>query len=369
MRPNGSKLWQMRYRFAGKEKTYSIGQYPEISLKDAREAVIEARAKLRAGVDPSFDKRLSKLRLIEAHENAFEPIALEWLEQRRHEWTEKHYNLTLNSLKDNVFPDLGRMPITEIDAPLLLVVLKKIEARGALEITNRVKQRCSMVFQYGIATSRCRHNPARDLDGALKKPVKRHYNSVARGGLPKLLRDIEGYQGKPLTIYALKIMAHVYVRTNELLDAEWDEFDLKKAEWEIPLERMKMRRPHLIPLSRQVLKWLKELKKLTGHRKHLFPNRNDPMRPASHAVILRALYRMGYGGKMTGHGFKSVASTHLNEHKNEWGFHKDAIELQLAHVERNASRAAYNMAEYLPERRKIMQRWSDYLDEQMSVDV
>ena len=361
VRPNGSRLWQLRYCFAGKERTLSLGTYPAVSLKEAREGGLSARKLLGRSIDPSAEKKAAKARLIESHENNFEAIAREWLDQRKHEWTDAHVQLTIKSLEDNAFPDLGRMPISEIDAPTLLAVLRKIEKRGALEVANRVKQRCGCVFRYGIATGKCKTNPASDLKDALKKPVQRHYNTVARGGLPELLRDIESYQGKPLTVFALQIVAHTFVRTGELLDAEWAEFDTDKAEWIIPAERMKMRRLHLVPLSRQVLSWLHELRTLTGHRKHLFPNRNDPTRPASHAVILRALERMGWAGEMTGHGFRSVASTHLNEHKTKWGIHRDVIELQLSHVEKNASRAAYNLAEYIDERKEMMQKWSDYL--------
>lgn len=361
IKPSGSKLWQLRYRFVGIEKTLSLGQYPLVTLKEARAAAQLARKLVSQGGDPSAQKKAARLALVDSYANTFEAVALEWLEQRRHEWTDAHAELTIKSLRDNVFDDLGNVPINEIDAPRLLLVLRKIERRGALEIVSRVKQRCGSVFRYGIATGKCRHNPAADLKDALKRPVQKHYNTVARGGLPELLRDIEGYQGKPLTIYALRLVSHTFVRTGELLDAEWSEFDLDKQEWVIPAARMKMRRPHLVPLSSQVIGWLTELRQLTGMRKHLFPNRNDPQRPASHAVILRALGRMGWSGEMTGHGFRSVASTHLNEHKTKWGIHRDVIELQLAHVEKNASRSAYNFAEYLDERKEMMQRWSDYL--------
>lgn len=358
----GTKAWRLKYRFAGKEKLLALGVYPTVSLREAREQALAAKKLIQRGIDPSAEKKSARSRLIKSHENNFEAVAREWLEQRRHEWTDAHVQLTIKSLEDNAFVDIGKMPISEIDAPTLLAMLRKIEKRGALEIANRVKQRCGSVFRYGIATGRCKYNPVNDLRDALKRPVQRHYSTVARGGLPELLRDIEGYQGKPLTVYALRLMAHTFVRTGELLDAEWKEFELDKAEWVIPAERMKMRRPHLVPLTLQVVGWLRELHSLTGHRVHLFPNRNDPLRSASHAVILRALNRMGWGGEMTGHGFRSVASTHINEHKTKWGIHRDVIELQLAHVEKNASRAAYNLAEYIDERKVMMQKWSDYLD-------
>jgi len=360
--PNGGKYWQLAYRFAGKQKTLALGVYPDVSLALARERRDEARKLIANDIDPSVVKQTQKRQAKITAANTFEAVAREWIENRSNDWTEGHKALTLRTLEQDAFPSLGRRPIAEITPAELLATVKSIEKRGALEIASRVLQRCSAVFRYGIASSKCNSNPATELRGALKKPKRTHYTTIEKGGFPQLLRDIDGYQGSPFTTYVLQLMALTFTRTAELIEAEWREIDLDRAEWLIPAERMKMKRPHLVPLSQQAVAVLREVAKLSGDRKYVFPNRNDPTKPASNAIILRALGRMGYTGKMTGHGFRSAASTILNEHKTKWGIHRDAIELQLAHVEKNASRAAYNFAEYLDERRAMMQQWADYLD-------
>ena len=360
--PNGSKYWRLKYRFAGKEKRLALGVYPDTPLADARERREQARKLIANGTDPSAVKQTQKRQAKIAAANTFEAVAREWIEVKANDWTDGHKALTLRTLEQDAFPSLGRRPIAEITPVELLDTMRAIEKRGALEIASRVLQRCSAVFRFGIATSRCNSNPATELRGALKSPKRAHYTTIEKGSFPQLLRDIDGYQGSPLTTSALQLMALTFTRTSELIEAEWREIDLDKAEWLIPAERMKMRRPHLVPLSAQAVAVFRELAKLTGDRRHVFPNRNDPTQPASKAIILRALGRMGYTGKMTGHGFRSAASTMLNEHKTKWGIHRDVIELQLAHVEKNASRAAYNFAEYLDERRAMMQQWADYLD-------
>lgn len=360
--PNGGKYWQLAYRFAGKQKTLALGVYPDVSLSDARERREQARKLLANGSDPGVIKQTQKRQAKFAAANTFEAVAREWVENRTNDWTEGHKALTLRTLEQDAFPSLGRRPIAEITPAELLATMKAIEKRGALEIAGRVLQRCSAVFRYGIATSRCNSNPATELRGALKSPKRAHYTTIEKGGFPQLLRDIDSYQGSPVTTYALQLMALTFTRTSELIEAEWREIDLDRAEWLIRADRMKMRRPHLVPLSRQAVAVFREAAKLSSDRQYVFPNRNDPTKPASKAVILRALGRMGYTGKMTGHGFRSAASTMLNENKSKWGIHRDVIELQLAHVEKNASRAAYNFAEYLDERRAMMQLWADYLD-------
>jgi integrase len=360
--PNGSKYWRMKYRYAGKEKRLALGVYPDTSLALARDRREQARKLLANGDDPGAVKQTHKQLSKIAATNTFEAVAREWVENRSNDWTEGHKALTLRTLEQDAFPSLGRRPIAEITPAELLATVKSIEKRGALEIASRVLQRCSAVFRYGIATSKCNSNPATGLRGALKKPKRTHYTTIEKGGFPQLLRDIDGYQGSPLTTCALQLMALTFTRTNELIGASWDEINLDSAEWLIPAERMKMRRPHLVPLSNQAVAVFRKAAKLSGDRRYVFPNRNDPTKPASNAIILRSLGRMGYTGKMTGHGFRSAASTMLNEHKTKWDIHHDAIELQLAHVEKNASRAAYNFAEYLDERRAMMQQWADYLD-------
>jgi integrase len=361
--PNGGKYWQLAYRFAGKQKTYAIGVYPDVSLAEAREGREAARKLIAKGIDPSEAKQSQKREDKIAAANTFEAVAREWVENRSNDWTAGHKALTLRTLEQDAFPSIGRRLIAEITPAELLATVRTIEKRGALEIASRVLQRCGSVFRYAIATDRCKSNPATELRGALKSPKRTHYTTIEKGGFPQLLRDIDGYQGSPMTTYALQLMALTFTRTGELINAEWKELDLDRAEWLIPAERMKMRRPHLVPLSAQAVAVFREAAKMSGDRQHVFPNRNDPSKPASNAIILRALGRMGYTGKMTGHGFRSAASTMLNEHKSKWGIHRDTIELQLAHVEKNASRAAYNFAEYLDERRSMMQQWADYLDE------
>ena len=361
--PNGGKYWQLAYRFAGKQKTLALGIYPDVSLADAREKREAARKLIAKDIDPSAAKQSKKREDRIAAGNTFEAVAREWVENRSNDWTAGHKALTLRTLEQDAFPSLGGRPIAEISSSELLATIRSIEKRGALEIASRVLQRCSAVFRYAIATDRCKNNPAYKMSEALKSPTRTHYNTIEKGGFPQLLRDIDGYQGNPMTTYILQLMALTFTRTGELTGAEWKEIDLDRAEWLIPAERMKMRRPHLVPLSSQAVAVFREAAKLSGDRVHVFPNRNDPSQPASNAIILRALGRMGYTGKMTGHGFRSAASTMLNEHKSKWGIHRDTIELQLAHVEKNASRAAYNFAEYLEERKAMMQRWADHLDE------
>jgi len=364
--PNASdkegKYWQLAYRFAGKQKTLALGTYPDVSLADARDRRDQARKQIADGIDPGALKQTKKRLAKISAANTFEAVAREWVENRANDWTDGHKDLTLNSLEQDAFPALGHRPIAEITPAELLAAMRAIEKRGALEIASRVLQRSSAVFRFAIATDRCKTNPATELRGALKTPKRAHYTTIVKGEFPKLLRDIDGYQGHPLTTYALQLIALTFTRTSELIEAEWKEIDLDRAEWLIPAERMKMKRPHLVPLSSQAVAIFREAAKLTGERLHVFPNRNDPSKPASKAIILRALGRMGYTGKMTGHGFRSAASTALNEHKTKWGIHRDVIELQLAHVEKNASRAAYNFAEYLDERRAMMQQWANHLD-------
>ena len=360
--PNGSKYWRLKYRHAGKEKRLALGVYPEISLKDARGKREDARKLIAKGIDPSEAKQAQNRENKIAAANTFEAVAREWVENRSNDWTAGHKALTLKTLEQDAFPTLGRRPIAEISSSELLATVRAIEKRGALEIANRVLQRCSAIFRYAIATDRCKNNPAFKMSEALKSPVRTHYNTIEKGGFPQLLRDINSYQGTLGATYALQLMALTFTRTGELIEAEWKEIDLDRAEWLIPSERMKMRRPHLVPLSSQAVAVFREAAKLSCDRVHVFPKRNDPSKPASKALILRALGRMGYTGTMTGHGFRSAASTMLNENKNKWGIHKDTIEIQLAHIEKNASRAAYNFAEYLDERIAMMPQWADDLD-------
>jgi integrase len=355
---DGRKYWRMRYWQAEKEKSLSIGVYPKVSLGDARKKRDELRKQLQADLDPSAERKATNLRKKLANVNSFEAVALEWYNKQLHTWVEHHASDVKRRLESNIFPTLGKRPIDQINALELLETIRKIEARGAYDLAHRVLQVCGQVFRYGIATGRCTRNLSTDLRGALTPHVKKHQSAVRPEELPELLRAIAKYDetGDKQTRLALQLLAQTFVRTNELIGAEWTEFDLDNALWIIPAGRMKMKAEHVVPLARQALAILSELKEISGGSRFVFPGRNRD-KPISNNTMLFALYRMGYKGKMTGHGFRAVASTILNE----TGFKPDVIERQLAHCERNEVRGAYNRAEYLPERKRMMQHWADYL--------
>jgi integrase len=356
---DGSKFWRLRYWLANKEKSLSFGPYPETSLKEARNKRDIERRKLDNNLDPSAERKATKLQKKLSAANSLEMVAREWYGKQVHTWVKHHAEDVLRRLETNIFPELGRRPIDEIDAPELLACVQKIEKRGAYDLAHRVLQVCGQVFRYGIATGRCKRNVAADLRGALTPHKKKHQPAIRPEQLPDLIRSIATYHetGDKLTQLALQMLSLTFVRTAELIGAEWSEFDIEAALWIIPGGRMKMKTEHIVPLSNQALAILDEVKPLTGHSRLVFPGRN-PDRPISNNTMLFALYRMGYKGKMTGHGFRSVASTVLNES----GFRPDVIERQLAHCERNEVRGAYNRAEYLPERKKMMGWWADYID-------
>lgn len=358
---NGSKYWRMKYRFAGKEKLLALGVYPKMTLAKAREARNKAKDLLKDGSDPAeqMTGKAKKKKNIARAENAFESVALEWYKKQTHVWVEKHAADILRRLELNIFPDLGSRPIAEIEAPDLLATIRKIESRGAYDLAHRVLAVCGQVFRYGIATGRCKRDPSTDLRGALAPHKKVHQSAVKLEELPTLLRAIESYHntGDMQTQLALQLLAQTFVRTNELIGAEWPEFDMDAALWVIPAGRMKMKTEHIVPLSIQSVAILEELKQIGGGSRFVFPGRNRD-KPISNNTLLFALYRLGYKGKMTGHGFRAVASTALNE----MGFRPDVIERQLAHCERNEVRGAYNRAEYIKERKAMMESWADYLD-------
>ena len=357
--PNGSKLWRLKYRVGGIEKLLSFGPYPQVSLIEARKKGIEAKGALRSGIDPSGAKKAQKASASGA--DSFETIAREWHEKFSANWAPTHASKIIQRLERNVFPWIGQTPIKEITAPGLLSVLRRIEARGAVETAHRASQNCGQVFRYAIATGRAERDPVPDLRGALPPSRETHHASITDpqeiGGL---LRAIDGYEGGLIVRCALRLAPLVFVRPGELRRAEWVEINWAKAEWSIPAEKMKMKEKHVVPLSQQALEILRELQPLTGEGRYLFPSPRSWDRPMSDNAVLSALRRMGYtGDQMTGHGFRSMASTLLNEQ----GWHRDAIERQLAHAERDNIRAAYNYAQHLPERRRMMQSWADYLDE------
>lgn len=359
--PSGGKWWRWKYRFAKKENRLSLGVYPLISLKEAREKRDENRKLLGNGIDPSKHRQITKTLAAERLANNFEAIAREWCTKHSNRWTPHHVAIILRRLEQNIFPWLGCYPISEITASALLRVLRRIEERGALDTAHRVKQVCSQIFRYAIATGRADRDPALDLKGALPPAKTRHYSSlIDPKQVAELLRVIEGYHGSLVTKCALKLAPLVFVRPGELRQAEWNEFDLQRAEWRIPAIKMKAREVHIVPLSRQAIAILEEIYPLTGSSRYVFPGERTDTRPMSNNAINAALRRMGYAqGEMTGHGFRSMASTILHEQ----GWESDVIERQLAHAERNTVKAAYNRAEHLPKRKMMMQTWADYLDE------
>lgn len=358
--PAGGRLWRFKYRYAGKEKLLAIGVYPDVSLGKAREARDEARTALALGVDPSAKRQQEKRNKAEAHANDFESVAREWLENVKPKWAAVYHSDTLTRFEAYVFPGIGRRPIVDVAAPELLAVLRKIEARGTVETAHKVARACGQVFRYGIASGRCDRNPAADLRGALKaRPKPKHMAALPVSELPDFLRKIDGYDGELQTKLALRLLALTFVRTNELRSATWTEIDLDKAEWTIPAERMKTKAPHHVPLSRQAVEAFRTLQEMNGKWSWVFVGR-APTKPMSKNTALFALYRLGYHSRMTGHGFRAMASTALNE----MGYRPDVIERQLAHVEKNAVRAAYHRSQYLEERKAMMQQWADFLDAQ-----
>lgn len=356
---DGRKYWRLRYWLAGKEKSLSLGVYPAVSLKKARARRDEERKRLDNNLDPSAERRAEKLRIKAASENSFEAVAREWYQKQLHTWVPGHADDVRRRLEKNAYLSIGRRPIEQIEAPELLAMIRKIEERGAYDLAHRVLQVCGQVFRYGIATGRCKRDLARDLQGALTPHKKTHQAAVRPEELPALLQAIAKYDeiGDRQTRLALQLLTLTFVRTNELIGAEWPEFDLDAAIWTVPAARMKMKAEHIVPLSRQAVAILRELREIGGGSRFLFPGRHRE-KPISNNTMLFALYRLGYKGKMTGHGFRAVASTILNE----TGFRPDVIERQLAHCEKDEVRGAYNRAEYLPERVKMMQSWANLID-------
>ena len=362
IKPNGSKLWRHKFYFEGKEKLLSLGTYPEISLADAREAHREARILIAKGVNPS-DARQAQ-REAKSDVNSFEAIAREWHTKNIGKWTEKHGEQIIRRLELNVFPWLGKVGIQKITPPELLKVMRRMEDRGAHETAHRVLSSCGQVFRYAIATGRAELDISQHLRGALTPTRAKHLASITEPAkIGELLRAIDAYEGTFVVKSALQLAPLVFVRPKELRMAEWSEIDIEKAEWHIPAEKMKARQKHIVPLSRQAIAVIEELRPLTGQgaaAKYLFPSPRTLARPMSDNAVLSALRRMGYSkDEMTGHGFRSMASTRLNE----MGYNRDHIERQLAHSEGNSVRAAYNYADYLEQRKVMMQEWADYLDE------
>ena len=349
--PSGSRYWRMKYRFNGKEKRLAFGVYPAVSLAQARALRDEAKKKLAEGIDPSFAKKEEKLvRDVRLH-NTFQAVALEWHGTKVSRWSEGYASDIIEAFNKDIFPYIGQQPVNEIKPLVLLNVLRRMESRGATEKAKKVRQRCSEVFRYAIVTGRAEYNPAADLTSAMSGHESKHYPFLTVEELPDFFKALSGYTGSPLIVLAARLLILTGVRTGELRGAFWSEFDLEKAVWEIPAERMKMKRPHLVPLSTQALEIVQQLKVMSGQYPLVFPGRNDPRKTMSEASINQVFKRIGYTGKVTGHGFRHTMSTILHEE----GFNTAWIETQLAHVDKNAIRGTYNHALYLEGRKEMMQ--------------
>ncbi len=369
VKPTGGKWWRLDYRrpVTSKRNTLSLGTYPDVGLALARERRDESRKLLAQGIDPGENRKAEKSAGEERASNSFEVVAREWLAKQT--WVPTYMSKVAAWMENDVFPYIGGRPIAELSAPEFLRVARRIEQRGAIESAHRIMQNCGQVMRYAIATGRAERNPVSDLKGALSQPAGKNFAALVD---PKqvgaLLRAIDGYDGTPAVRAALKLAPLVFVRPGELRQAEWAEFDLdatdanKKpvAVWNIPASRMKMRQPHLVPLSTQAVAILRELQPLTGRGRYVFPGGRSPKRPMSNNAVNAGLRRMGFDSEtMTGHGFRAMARTILDE---VLGFRPDWIEHQLAHAVRDPNGRAYNRTAHLVERRKMMSRWANYLD-------
>lgn len=355
---NGARYWRMKYRVAGKEKLLAIGIYPDVSLAEARMKRDEAKKILAAGGDPGEVKQAEKQARIEAVNNNFEALAIEWHEHKRPGWSKGYADDIYEYLRKDVFPYIGKRAVAEIKPAEMLAVLKKMEQRGVLDKLKKTRQACRQIFTYAVITGRAEHNPVVDLAGALKSPKQKHFPHLLADQLGGFLRALNDYPGSIVTRNATRLLMLTGTRTIELRAAEWAEIDLEKGIWQIPSIRMKMRRPHVVPLSSQAKALFEEIQQITGRGRFVFPGRNDAGKTMSEASINQVIKRIGYDGKATGHGFRHTMSTILHEQ----GFNTAWIETQLAHADKNSIRGTYNHAQYLDGRREMLQWYADYMD-------
>jgi integrase len=369
--PSGAKLWRWRYRVDGKEKMMALGEYPLVSLREARERHSEARKALADGIDPMAERKAeveAKQKEAEARqreaENSFENVAREWWKWWLIGKSPRHADTTMRRMEADVFPAYGHKSINEVTAADVRQLMIAVEKRDARDVAKRIHETTSQIFRFAIARDIATRNPAADFKprDILAEAQTENRARVDAKELPELLVKIDDYNGDAITRLAIKLMTYTFVRTSEEIEAPWSEFDLDEARWTIPAERMKMKTPHIVPLSRQAVEVLRALKQITSHGHFVFAGARDKKKPISNNTILYALYRLGYRDRMTGHGFRGLASTILNEHE----FDEAHIELQLAHTKRNKVAAAYNHAKYLKQRTEMMQWWADFLDEQLA---
>lgn len=361
VKPHGSKLWRLKYRYLGKENRISLGSYPETTLKEAREKQTAAKKLLASGIAPAQAKKDEKRQAYLNAENTFEAIAREWHEHNSAKWTPKYAADLLHRIEADIFPEIGHRPLSMISPPEVLDMLRKIENRGANEIARRALQTCGQIFRYAVGTGHAQNDPTRDLKGLLKPFSKSHFAALEAKDLPAFLSILNKNEARlyPQTIRAMKLLMMTFVRTSELIGARWNEFNWEESVWEIPAERMKMRKPHIVPLSQHVIQLLQEQRELTGQWQWVFPNLSRPMKHMSNNTILMALKRMGYAKKMTGHGFRALAMSTIKE---KLGYRHEVVDRQLAHAPKSGVDAAYDRAKFLDERKKMMQEWGNYLD-------
>ncbi len=363
IKPNAAKHWRLKYRVSGKEKLLAIGPYPLISLLEARDAREVAKKQLLSGSDPMAVKRAKKDTNEANAKNTFKAVASEWHANQLDGWSAKYALNVQRRFDVDIFPYVGHVPMADVTAPILLDMIRKIEARGALDVATRVKQICGQICRYGVSTGKCDRDHAADLSGALKVGKVQHFAALSIKEMPEFLRVLASNDARLFaqTRRAMKILMFTFVRTNELINATWDEFDLDNARWEIPKQRMKMKRAHIVPLSKQVIKLLKEQREETKllNSPYVFPSQKAPKAPMSNNTILFAIGRLGYKGKMTGHGFRALAMSTIKE---DLGYRHEVVDRQLAHMHANKVDRAYDRAQFLDERKKMMQEWADYMD-------
>lgn len=364
--PSGSKYWRYDYSYAAKRKTLALGVFPDISLADARKLHQQARGAIASGQDPGEVKKSNKLGRDLDHENSFETIGREWFENKMADKSDSYRVRSLRILEKDLYPSLGARPIKSISVPELLSVLRKIEARGAVDIAHRAKQTVGLIYKYAIASGRAENDPSRDLTGALKSHVKKHHAAITDPNeVGNLMLSIDSFQGTPVVKSALQLSALLFQRPGEIRHMEWAEINWNDVQWEIPAIKMKMKQPHIVPLSTQSLAVLQYMQSLKSISKFVFPSARGASRPLSENGVRTALRTMGYTNKqMTAHGFRAMARTILDEQLN---YRPDFIEHQLAHAVRDPNGRAYNRTKYLPQRKEMMQKWADYLDELRSI--
>jgi len=358
---NGAKYWRLAYRFNNKQKTLALGVYPDVSLKEARQKRVDAKQLIADGKDPSLERKKQKVLAAQSNANTFEVVAREWYENRKGIWRQRYADEVIKRLEDDILPEIGDYPINDIEPPLLLQIIRKIENRGAYELAKRQLQKCGEIFRYAIASGKATRDPSQDIKEALKPVKKTHFAALDVSELPDFLKALDKNDARLYrsTRNALNLIMLTFVRTSELIEARWEEIDLDKKQWVIPAERMKMGKDHIVPLSEQSTEILKDQKELSSGNQLVFPSNVKPQKSISNNTILGAIKRLGYQGRMTGHGFRALAMSAI---KQELGYRHEVVDRQLAHTPKNKIDKAYDRALFLDERKKMMQQWANYID-------